>query len=107
MTNEIYFAEIEGKEYQIEILSETRVVINGVSHEIDYQTLKQHASCSLLFDGRSFEPNTYQENGGWEILLQGRQFNVIVEDERERQLRMAAGLTSIEKGKFNLQAPMP
>jgi len=107
MTNEIYFAEIEGKEYQIEILSETRVVINGISHEIDYQTLKQHASCSLLFDGRSFEPNTYQENGGWEILLQGRQFNVIVEDERERQLRMAAGLTSIEKGKFNLQAPMP
>jgi len=107
MTSEIYFAEIEGKEYRIEILSESRVVINGTSHEIDYQTLKQHASCSLLFDGRSFEPNTYQENGGWEILLQGRRFKVIVEDERERRLRKAAGHTSTQKGKFTLQAPMP
>ena len=107
MPSEIYFAEIEGKEYRIEILSETRVVINGTSHEIDYQTLKQHASCSLLFDGRSFEPNTYQENGGWEILLQGRRFKVIVEDERERRLRKAAGQTSTQKGKFTLQAPMP
>ena len=107
MISDIYFAEIEGKEYRIEILSESRVVINGTSHEIDYQTLKQHASCSLLFDGRSFEPNTYQENGGWEILLQGRRFKVIVEDERERRLRKAAGQTSTQKGKFTLQAPMP
>ena len=107
MTNEIYFAEINGKEYRIEILSESRVVINGTAHEIDYKTLKQHASCSLLFDGRSFEPNTYQENGGWEILLQGRRFNVVVEDERERRLRMAAGQTSTQKGKYTLLAPMP
>ena len=107
MTNEIYFAEIEGNEYRIEILSESRVVINGTAHEIDYKTLKQHASCSLLFDGRSFEPNTYQENGGWEILLQGRRFRVSVEDERERRLRMAAGQSSTQKGKFTLQAPMP
>ena len=107
MTSEIYFAEIEGKEYRIEILSESRVVINGTTHEIDYQTLKQHASCSLLFDGRSFEPNTYQENGGWEILLKGRRFKVIVEDERERLLRKTAGQTSTQKGKFTLQAPMP
>ncbi len=72
MTSEIYFAEIEGKEYQIEILSESKVIINGQLHEIDYKTLKQQTSCSLLFDGRSFEPNTYQENGGWEILLKGQ-----------------------------------
>lgn len=107
MTSEIYFAEVEGKEYQIEILSETRVVINGISHEIDYQTLKQHSSCSLLVDGKSFEPSTFQENGGWEILLQGRRFNVIVEDERERRLRLAGGQTSQQEGRFVLQSPMP
>lgn len=107
MASEIYFAEVEGKEYQIEILSETRVVINGISHEIDYQTLKQHSSCSLLVDGKSFEPNTFQENGGWEILLQGRRFNVIVEDERERRLRLAGGQTSQQEGRFILLSPMP
>ena len=107
MTSEIYFAEVDGKEYQIEILSETRVVINGASHEIDYQTLKQHSSCSLLVDGKSFEPNTYKENGGWEIILQGRRFNVLVEDERERRLRLAGGQSSPQEGRFILLSPMP
>ena len=107
MASDIYFAEIEGKEYQIEILSESRVIINGTSHEIDFETLKQGASCSLLVDGKSYEPNTFQENGGWEILLQGRRFNVQVEDERERRLRLASGKTTLEKGKFILQSPMP
>ncbi len=64
MASDIYFAEIEGKEYQIEILSESRVIINGTPHEIDFETLKQHSSCSLLVDGKSYEPHTFQENGG-------------------------------------------
>lgn len=107
MTSEIYFAEIEGEEYQIEILSEKRVVINGVTHEIDFQTLRQHSSCSLLVDGRSFEPNTFQEDGGWEILLHGRRFNVSVEDERERRLRLAAGESTLQEGRYILKSPMP
>lgn len=107
MTSEIYFAEIEGKEYQIEILSEKRVIINGVTHEIDFQTLRQHTSCSLLVDGKSFEPNTFQENGGWEILLHGRRFNVLVEDERERRLRLAAGESTLKEGRYILKSPMP
>ncbi len=31
----------------------------------------------------------------------------LVEDERERRLRMAAGETSIQKEKYTLQSPMP
>ena len=107
MTSEIYFAEVGGEEYQIEILSEKRVVINGVAHEIDFQTLRQHSSCSLLVDGRSFEPNTFQEDGGWEILLNGRRFNVLVEDERERRLRLAAGESTLKEGRYILKSPMP
>jgi len=34
---EKYFAEIEGVEYQIEILSDKRVVINGEPYEFDFQ----------------------------------------------------------------------
>jgi len=107
MTSEIYFTEVEGKEFQIEILSETKVVINGIPREIDYQTLTKKSSCSLLVDGKSYEPNIFQENGGWEILLKGRLFNVMVEDERERRLRLAAGQTSLQEGKFILLSPMP
>jgi biotin carboxyl carrier protein len=107
MTSDIYFAEIGGIEYQIEILSETKVIINGTPHEIDYQPLKLGSSCSLLIDGRSFEPNTFQENGDWEILLEGRRFRVKVEDEREKQLRLASGQTALQKGKYILYSPMP
>ena len=104
---EKYFAEIEGVEYQIEILSDNRVVINGESYELNFQGLRQHLSYSLLLEGKSFEINIYQDNGIWEVLLRGTQFSVQVEDERERRMRMAAGQASKQEGKIILQAPMP
>lgn len=104
---EIYYAEIEDVEYQIEILSDNQVVINGQPHEFDFQALRQHLSYSLLIGGNSFEINIYQDNGNWEVLLRGRRFSVKVEDERERRLRMAAGQVSKQKGEILLQAPMP
>jgi biotin carboxyl carrier protein len=104
---EIYYAEIEGEEYQIEILSEEEVVINGERYEINFKALRQHLSYSLLIEGNSYETNIYQDNGIWEVLLRGKQFSVQVEDERERRLRMAAGGASKQIGKITLQAPMP
>jgi biotin carboxyl carrier protein len=107
MSNDIYFAEIEGKEYQIEIVSNSIVNINGTQYSIDYEPLKLGSSCSLLVNGNSFEPNTFQENGGWEILLKGRRFKVKVEDERERRLRLASGQSEAQTGRIVVQSPMP
>jgi len=104
---EKYFAEIEGVEYQIEILSDNRIAINGEPYELNFQALRQPLSYSLLLEGKSYEINIYQDNGVWEVLLRGNQFSVQVEDERERRLRMAAGQASKEEGKILLQAPMP
>ena len=102
-----YIATIGDKEYEIEILSETRVLIDQVPHEIDFKRLRQYLSFSLLVDGKSYETNIFQDNSDWEVMLRGRQFSVDVEDERERRLRLAAGHVSVHKGKFVLQAPMP
>ncbi len=102
-----YIADIKGIEYVIEVISESEVMINDKLHEIDFQVLRQSLSYSLLVDGKSYETNIYQDNGDWEVCLRGRRFQVRVEDERERLLRMAAGRTSVQKGKFSLQAPMP
>ena len=104
---EKYFAEIEGEEFLIEILSDSQVLINGKPNQIDFQTLRQHLSYSLLVDSVSYEVNIYQDDGNWEVLLRGKQFSVLVEDERERRLRMAAGKASILSGTYSLQAPMP
>ena len=107
MSSDIYYATIQGVEYVIEISSETNVTINGTPRTIDYQPLKQGSSCSLLVDGKLFEPMVYDENGGWEIIIKGNRFNVQVEDERERLLRLASGGTSLQQGRFILTSPMP
>lgn len=107
MSSNKYYASIKGIEYVIEITSETGVTINGTPRNIDFQPLKQGASCSLIVDGELFEPTVYQENGGWEVIFQGRQYNVQVEDERERRLRIASKGTSLQQGKYILTSPMP
>jgi biotin carboxyl carrier protein len=101
-----YFARINEKEYEIEILSETRVLINGVHHQLDFQVLEQ-LSYSLLVDGISYETYLFQDNGEWEVLLSAKQYSVVIEDERERQLRLATGGVSHTTGKYILSAPMP
>lgn len=107
MSSDRYYATIQGTEYVIEITSETRVTINGTTRTVDYQPLKQQASCSLLVDGKLYEPIVYQENGGWEVLIGSGRFIVQVEDERERRLRLATGETSYQPGRYILTSPMP
>jgi biotin carboxyl carrier protein len=107
MSSEKYYATIQEIEYLIDVTSETSVTINGSSRTIDFQPLKQGSSCSLLVDGKLYEPIVYQENGGWEIVVKGKRFNVQVEDERERRLRLAAGDTPIQQGRYILTSPMP
>jgi biotin carboxyl carrier protein len=58
-------------------------------------------------DGRSHEAYIYQGDDNWQVLLQGRQYPVTVEDEREKRLRAAAGAGVAETGEFHLRAPMP
>ena len=107
MSKDIYFAVIDSEEYQVEILSESEVIINGVTHTIDFESYKEGTSCSLLVDGKSYEPNAFEENGGWEILIRGKRFSVQVEDERERKLRLAAGDSQLKTGRVIIQSPMP
>jgi acetyl/propionyl-CoA carboxylase alpha subunit len=104
---DIYFAGIEDREYQIEILSNREVLINGDLYEFDFQALRQHLSYSLLIKGESYEVNVYQENGEWEVLLRGKQYTVTVEDEREKRLREASGEAGIRLGAVSVLAPMP
>ena len=107
MSSDKYYATIQGIEYVIEITSDSRVTINGKSMSIDYHPLKQGSSCSLLVDGKLYEPTVYDENGGWEIIIKGNRYNVQVEDERERLLRLASGGSSLQQGRFVLTSPMP
>jgi biotin carboxyl carrier protein len=102
-----YIAEVNGKQYQIELFRDQRVEINGEPHQFSFDSVGERLTYSLLVDGQSFEVNLFQENGSWEVIMRGRRYSVRVEDERERLLREAGGDSALQQGRICLEAPMP
>jgi biotin carboxyl carrier protein len=62
---------------------------------------------SLLANGNSYEANLFPIDDGWQVVLQGRLYAVRIEDERDRQLRLASQNSYNLRGEFLLKAPMP
>ena len=102
-----YIAEIDGKEYSVEILDERHVNLDGQVLEVDFVSIRDQPVYSLLSNGKSFEAFVYPEEDAWQVLLMGRLYSVQVEDERDKQLRLAGGGTAAETGEYHLRSPMP
>jgi biotin carboxyl carrier protein len=102
-----YITTIDNQEFQIEVVDERHVRIGDRLLEVDFETVSGQPVFSLIVDGRSYESFVYQGDEDWEVLLRGRQYQVKIEDERERRLKAAAGGGLAEGGEFLLKAPMP
>jgi biotin carboxyl carrier protein len=102
-----YISTVNGIEYQIELIDEHHILVNGRMLTVDFNSISGQPVYSLLVDGKSFEGYVYPGETEWEVLLMGRQYPVAVEDEREKRLRAAAGGTVSEGGEYHLRAPMP
>jgi biotin carboxyl carrier protein len=102
-----YITTVNGKEFEIEIVDERHIRIGDRLLAVDFESVSGQPVFSLILDGRSYESFVYQGDEDWEVLLRGRQFQVRVEDEREKRLRGAAGGGVAEGGEFHLKAPMP
>jgi biotin carboxyl carrier protein len=102
-----YITTVDGKEFEIEIVDERRIRIGDRLLEVDFESVSGQPVFSLILDGKSYESFVYQGDEDWEVLLRGRQYQVNVEDEREKRLRAAAGGGVAEGGEFHLKAPMP
>lgn len=102
-----YVTTIGGREFLVEILDERHVAVDGIVYEVDFESVHGQPVHSLLVDGKSHEAYVYPSEADWQVLLQGRLFQVQVEDERERRLRAAMGGEPEERGEFHLKAPMP
>ena len=104
-----YIATVNDQEYEIEINEDHRVLLNGQPVSVDFDAVSDQPVFTLLVDGKSYE--AFINDGlGDELLVQlrGRQYSVLVEDERERRLRAAGlGEGGIGTGEFQLKAPMP
>ena len=104
-----YIATVNDREYVIEINDDHRVLLDGQPVSVDFDSVNEQPVFTLIIDGKSYEA-FINEGLGDEMLVQlrGRQYAVIVEDERERRLRAAGlGEGSGGAGEFQLKAPMP
>jgi biotin carboxyl carrier protein len=102
-----YVTTIEGKDYQIEILDENHIVVDGELYNVDFNSINDQPVYSLLIDGKSIEAYVYPILDSWQVLLQGHSYPAQVVDEREKSLRAAAGSSVSEREEYHLKAPMP
>lgn len=101
-----YLTTIGQRTYEIEILSDHEVVVDGARHTVDMTKIEGVPVYSLLMDSRSYELYV-QEMGGFQILTGGELHAVQVEDERSRTLHQLAGEAAGPEGPVEITAPMP
>ncbi len=102
-----YITTIHEKEYEVDILDDRHVAVNGQCFEIDFHTMSDQPVYSLLVDGKSYEAYVYPAEEAWQVLFVGRLFHATVEDERERRLKTRSEGGVSERAEFLLKAPMP
>lgn len=102
-----YVTTIGEREYLVEIIDEHHVLLDGILLDVDFQAVSERTVYSLLVNNRSHEGLVYPSEEGWQVLLLGSQYELQVEDEREKRLRAAMGGGPLEHLDFHLKAPMP
>jgi biotin carboxyl carrier protein len=102
-----YVVTINEREYQVKILGEGRINIDGTELTVDYRSVSGQPIYSLIVNGHSYEAFVSPNQNEWQVMLHGTLYEVRVEDERERRLRAATTGTGKEHAEFLLKAPMP
>jgi biotin carboxyl carrier protein len=102
-----YVTTIGEREFLVEILDERHVLLDGQPFEVDFEQIVDQPIYSMLLDGRSYEAYVYPAEKEWQVLLYGRSYPALVEQEMERRLRMASRGGVSEKAEYHLKSPMP
>jgi biotin carboxyl carrier protein len=102
-----YIATINETDYLVELHDDGRITVDGEPYDVDFESVTGESVYSLLVNNKSFETHVYRDEEYIQVLMRGTVYNVSVEDEREKRLRDAAGLTQDAAGGFVLKAPMP
>ena len=93
-----YVTTIGDRQFMIELLDDNHVIVDGTTYEVDFDSISDQPVYSMIVDGKSYEAYMYPSDEGWQVLLQGRLYSVVVEDEREKRLRAAAGGMVADRG---------
>src|SRR5262245_56816431 len=102
-----YVVTINDREYQVEILGENRISVDGTELDVDFQSVSGQPIYSLILSGHSYEAFVSPNQNEWQVMLHGNLYEAQVEDERKRRLRAASGGVAGGQTEFHLKAPMP
>ena len=103
-----YVTTIAEREFIVEIMDDGHVSVNGKPCEVDFESICDQPVYSLIMDGKSYEAYVYPaEQEGWQVLLMGRLYPALVEDERDKRLKASSGGGVSERAEFHLKSPMP
>ena len=102
-----YTTTLGDKAHEIDINVEGEVIADGQRLSVDFQSVADQPIYSLIINGKSYEASVFTSEAGIDVLLQGRLFQVTVEEERQKRLRESSSALATQEGEYNLKAPMP
>jgi biotin carboxyl carrier protein len=101
-----YVTTINNKTFEIEILSDGSLLLNGEPREIDFLALGP-SLYSILMDGLSHELVIEEREKDIEVLMRGKLYSGKVLDERAQLMAERTGGMISETGEMSIKAPMP
>ena len=101
-----YFACIGDNTREV-VVGAAGVTVDGEPLDADISTLSGSDRRHLRIDGRSLTLFARRRESSWVIEMEGRLFEVNVEDERARHIRELASHVAPVEPRRDLRAPMP
>jgi acetyl/propionyl-CoA carboxylase alpha subunit len=102
-----YIVTLGDSSHEIDINVEGEVVADGLRMAVDFQSVADQPVYSLIINGKSYEASVFATEARVDVLLQGKLFQVTVEEERQKRLRETSSAVVTPEGEYVLKAPMP
>ncbi len=103
-----YITTIDGTEFTIEWNESGQVLVDGEPYNVSLNSLGNGDMVSMIFNNRSIEAVVNSaERDRWELLLNGENYDVRVQDERAYRLARARGELEGDSGLVPTKSPMP
>ena len=105
-----YYVDWAGQTREVQIRTDadgTHAIVDGVAHTVDVAATEDGGLLNLIVDGRSVTYGARFENGDAVLSFHDREVRLRVEDERQRQTRLATGGARARGHQSEIKSVMP
>lgn len=101
-----YHVELDGRERLVEV-RQGEILLDGDLEPCKVDMYPEGGTFLIRFRDRTTSGFARRSDGGWQISLGGRVFDVRVDDERAHRLRQLAAVSTSPASGSEMRAPMP